>query len=94
MLWLSEQYCAIDLGIKVEMIFPPDITQDLAVNMAKDLQKLKKTLKKINVETAEASVKADEVTTTLICSEPAADKCNRELSKKKSEMIPDPRSMK
>ena len=88
---MSEQYCAIDLGIKVEMIFPPDITQHLAVNMAKDLQKLKKTLKNIDVEIATARYKADEVTTTLICSEPAADKCNRELSKKKSK--PNPHSI-
>ena len=92
MLWLSEQYCAIELEIKVEMIFPPAVTQHLAVNMANDLQKLKKTLQKINVETATASVEADEVITTLIRSEPGADKCIRELSKKKSK--PDPRSVK
>lgn len=66
------------------MIFPPDITQHLAVNMATNLQKLKETLKKIDVETAKASVEADEVTTTLIRSEPGADKCNSRLSKKKS----------
>ena len=88
---MSEQYCAIDLKIKVEMIFPPAVTQHLAVNMAKDLQKLQKTLKKNDVETSTASVKADEVTTTLICSEPGADKCIRELSKKKSKTIPDHR---
>ena len=51
------------------MIFPPATTQELAVTMAKDLQKLKKTLKKIDVKTATASVKGDEVTTMLIRSE-------------------------
>ena len=51
------------------MIFPPAVTQHLAVNMATNLQKLKETLKKIDVETAKASVEADEVTTTLVCSE-------------------------
>ena len=91
---MSEQYCAIDLDIKVEMIFPPAITQELAVNMATNLQKLKETLQKIDVETAKATVKADEVTTTLICSEPGADKCIRELSKKKSKTIPDHRLIK
>ena len=88
---VAEQYCAIELKIKVEMILPPANTQELAVNMAKDLQKLQKTLAKIDVETATASVKADEVTTTLIV-QSLVLKCNRELSKKRSK--PDPRSMK